>query len=166
MTSKQCQAVVVIHGIGKQRPMDTLRGFVDSVLDVVPGAETGSTGRPAYYSKPDSFSNSFELRRLCTRESRPRTEFFELYWAHRMPLASWQRILEWARLLLQRPVSEVPRCFRVIWWALWITVVAIWRSFNVAAADQPRKGASRRRQSLWASSFNVAAADQPRKVGS
>ena len=25
------QAVLLIHGIGEQRPMDTLRGFVDTV---------------------------------------------------------------------------------------------------------------------------------------
>ena len=26
------QAVVLIHGIGEQKPMDTVRGFVESVL--------------------------------------------------------------------------------------------------------------------------------------
>ena len=26
------QAVVVIHGIGEQRPMDTLRGFVEAMI--------------------------------------------------------------------------------------------------------------------------------------
>lgn len=27
------QAVVLINGIGKQKPMDNLRGFVDAVID-------------------------------------------------------------------------------------------------------------------------------------
>ncbi len=41
------QAVVFIHGIGEQRPMETLRRFVQALL---PGG--------AYYSKPDEISDS------------------------------------------------------------------------------------------------------------
>ena len=52
------QAVVVIHGIGEQRPMDTLRAFADAVLpDVEPGKEK-------FWSKPDKLSDLFELRVL------------------------------------------------------------------------------------------------------
>ena len=50
------QAVVLIHGIGEQRPMATLRGFVHALL---PKGE--------YYSKPDDISDSFERRRLKLR---------------------------------------------------------------------------------------------------
>jgi hypothetical protein len=34
--SKPRQALILIHGIGEQRPMETLRGFVDGVLDQPP----------------------------------------------------------------------------------------------------------------------------------
>lgn len=122
---KRCQAVVVIHGIGEQRPMDTLRGFVDSVLDVDARAEQDPSAPPAYYSKPDSLSDSFELRSLVTRVSRPRTEFFEFYWAHRMPTATWARIFEWGQLLLRRSIGDVPRQFRGLWWGLWLTLVVV-----------------------------------------
>ncbi len=39
------QAVVIIHGIGNQRPMDTLRPFVDAVLEVDPEKEGDSQKR-------------------------------------------------------------------------------------------------------------------------
>ena len=50
------QAVVLIHGIGEQRPMETLRAFVKAFL------KDGT-----YHSKPDTLSASFELRRLKLR---------------------------------------------------------------------------------------------------
>src|SRR5262245_6509860 len=62
------QAVVVIHGIGEQQPMGTIRSFVDAVLP--------SEGEvPAYYSKPDRLSELFELRRLQATGSW--TDFYE-----------------------------------------------------------------------------------------
>ena len=66
------QAVVVIHGIGNQRPMDTLRPFVDAVLNVDPARDQD----PKYYSDPENLSGTFELRRLQSRDSRPRTDYF------------------------------------------------------------------------------------------
>jgi hypothetical protein len=112
------QAVIVIHGIGRQRPMVTLRGFVNGILDVPAGRET------AYYSRPDTVSDSFELRCLRTPgNTRPRTDFYEFYWAHLMPIATWKGMLDWASLLLRRPAADVPRQFRLLWWGLWIGVL-------------------------------------------
>ena len=68
------QAVFLIHGIGEQKPMDTLRRFPDAVLG------SGATGQIAYRSKPDRISELFELRRLST-VGRTRTDFYEYYWA-------------------------------------------------------------------------------------
>ena len=65
------QAVVVIHGIGEQRPMDTLRGFANAVLSDNPAAD------PKYRSKPDAMSELLETRCLQapgTRQ-RPLTDF-------------------------------------------------------------------------------------------
>jgi hypothetical protein len=115
------QAVVIIHGIGEQRPMDTLRKFVDAV--VLPDGE----GRARYYNKPDEKSGSFELRRLVTFDNRPKTEFYEFYWAHRMPRANWARITSWLRLLVFRPLSQIPEQLRALWWTAWA-------GFLVAAA--------------------------------
>ncbi|MDX2464157.1 MAG: hypothetical protein QNK31_06570 [Porticoccus sp.] len=115
------QAVVVIHGIGNQRPMDTLRPFVDALLDIDPNSETV----PKYYSKPDSFSKSFELRLLQSRDSRPRTDYLELYWQHLIPSATWKRILAWLKLLLNRSSKDVPTSLRGLWRLSWLLVITI-----------------------------------------
>src|SRR3546814_15144114 len=79
-------AVVLIHGIGEQRPMSTLWGFVDAVW-----SSDQSLVEPhnaAIYAKPDTINDSFELRRVTTRywpgEPERRIDFFEFYWPHLM----------------------------------------------------------------------------------
>ncbi|WP_151525506.1 hypothetical protein [Serinicoccus kebangsaanensis] len=86
------QAVVLIHGIGDQRPMGTLRGFVDG-LDL---------GRA--WSKPDRLSDNLELRRMSVfGRYRPPTDLYELYWAHHSPESSPTQVLSWALRMLLRP---------------------------------------------------------------
>lgn len=87
------QAIIVIHGIGEQSPMDTLRRFVNGL------------GLGFYYNKPDRVSESAELRRLTLPRGRrrPATDFFELYWAHEMPPGKAREILAWSwRLAFSR----------------------------------------------------------------
>jgi hypothetical protein len=52
------QAVVVIHGMGEQLPLDTLRGFIDTAL------EPDEHGNRRYYSRPESVTGSYESRRF------------------------------------------------------------------------------------------------------
>ena len=115
------QAVVVIHGVGNQRPMDTLRPFVDAVLNVDPACDHD----PKYYSTPENLSGTFELRRLQSRNSRPRTDYFELYWQHLVPTATWQRIYAWLTLLLSRRPSDVPPSLHILWKFSWGIAVAV-----------------------------------------
>jgi hypothetical protein len=68
------QAVVLIHGIGEQKPMSTVRGFVKAIL-------ADDDQKPAYWSTPDRMSQLFELRRLRSRK-RYATDFYEYYWAY------------------------------------------------------------------------------------
>jgi hypothetical protein len=56
------QAVVVIHGIGEPRPLDTLRHFVTAVAGAALGAR--ETERRSV-SKPDYLSPTLELRRMA-----------------------------------------------------------------------------------------------------
>ena len=91
--------MVIIHGIGEQRPMETLRAFVLGVL--------GSTHRPdgtrAFYSKPDPNSETFELRRYRAFEGRTDSDFIEFYWQHLMPIAAWRFLFSWLWLLMKSP---------------------------------------------------------------
>jgi hypothetical protein len=111
-------AVVVIHGMGEQRPMETLRGLVQA-LWTCDSDITGPHDR-TIYSKPDAITGSFELRRITTRnvklenDYQKRVDFFEFYWAHLMTGNTIKGVASWlagtpARLLGGFVVSRV--CF-------------------------------------------------------
>ena len=106
-------AVVIIHGIGEQRPMDTLRGFVESVLSVP------KQGGEKYYSRPDPLSESFELRVLQNREQ-PRVHFFEYYWADKVSGSKYKHVLAWITTLLFRPPWKVPGPLLPVWILAWL----------------------------------------------
>lgn len=110
------QAVVLIHGIGEQVPMDTLRGFVDAVWVTDPDARRPHVP-PTPWSKPDTMSGDFELRRITTAENRDRqrTDFFEFYWAHLMEGTTLSHIRAWARVLLFRRPWRVPKQLLGAW---------------------------------------------------
>lgn len=88
------QAVVLIHGVGNQEPMRTLRSF------------THGLGLRRLFSSPDRTSGSDELRRLSeppSSQRRASTDFYELYWAHLAPDSDVRTSLTWAFGLLVRP---------------------------------------------------------------
>lgn len=114
------QAVVLIHGIGEQRPMATLRAFVRWLLPC----------RDSYYSKPDQIADSFELRRIKLKKRRnaeaseadpnadwPETDFYEYYWAHQMQGTTFSHVVRWlirvsATVVRHRKSKEVGWFFR------------------------------------------------------
>ncbi len=101
------QAVVLIHGIGEQRPMATLWKLVQTVWLNDPRPD----GKPrAVYSEPDEMSGIFELRRLSTNENThgKRTDFFEYYWAHLMHGNSFGHVVGWMARLAMRKREQVP----------------------------------------------------------
>jgi hypothetical protein len=128
------QAVVVIHGMGEQRPMDTIKSFVKAVweTDTVITAK-GLPNPRQVWSKPDARTGSLELRRITTRESITstqfaagvRTDFYELYWADLTAGSTWDDFTSWVFGLLLRPPSLVPRDVRLAWIFLWIATLAV-----------------------------------------
>jgi hypothetical protein len=124
------QAVVVIHGMGEQIPMDTIKGFVDAVWQTDDSITPYGFPQPTeVWSKPDVRTGSLELRRITTRESIPsapefpagvRTDFYELYWADLTGGATWWSLSSWARGLLFRPLGRVPPGVRPAWLVLWL----------------------------------------------
>lgn len=121
--SEPRQALILIHGIGEQRPMETLRGFIDGVLDQPPST---SQVDAKYYSKPEVMSGNYEMRRLVSAGGRGgRTDFFELYWAHLMPTAAWNKLAGWFWILMFRRLGDVPRRLRPIWSLSWATLLLV-----------------------------------------
>lgn len=112
------QAVVLIHGIGEQKPMDTLRRFVAAILP--PAAD----GHEQYWSKPDRMTELFELRRLQT-PGRTKAHFFEYYWAYHVDGTKLWHLWEWLKGLLFRKPSNVPSALKFIWRLTWLGLVAL-----------------------------------------
>jgi hypothetical protein len=102
------QAVVLIHGIGEQQPMDTVRRFVKAVLTPMGPDE------PAYWNKPDRMSELFELRRLQSR-GQPATHFFEYYWAYNLSGTKIWDLAVWLFGLVIRPWRDIPPGARTLW---------------------------------------------------
>src|ERR1043165_5070115 len=58
-------AVVIVHGMGEQRPRDTLDGFVKTALR--PRLVDGEQKWDYYYSRPAEITGSYEARRYVAR---------------------------------------------------------------------------------------------------
>jgi hypothetical protein len=139
------QAVVVIHGIGEQKPMDTIKAFVDAVWvtdpDIAPKWDGSKIPQGAalpdpeqIWSRPDRRSGSLELRRITTRKSIAtpsfpggvRTDFYELYWADLSIGSTVQQVEEWVAVLLFRnPMTRVPGKLISAWLLLWLLSLAV-----------------------------------------
>ncbi len=71
MTKKQ--VIILIHGIGEQRPMETATAFARTIAD-----------DESISFRPSTFGLSGEINRISIAETRdrPRTDIYEYYWAH------------------------------------------------------------------------------------
>ncbi len=109
------RAVLIIHGMGNQAPMTTLRGFVEAVWTNDPKLK--KRGKPRIWSKRDPISGSHELRRITTTKDRDgvRTDFFEFYWAHLVEGTRLSNVLWWFSRLFLRPPHRVPHAVRALW---------------------------------------------------
>jgi len=123
---RHTQAVVIIHGIGEQHPMETVRAFADAVLP------EPTEGGEKYFVRPDPLSESFELRKLQNR-SQPRTHFFEYYWAYKVEGTKLSHILSWLKQLLFRQPRKVPKQMLPLWVISWllITLTLVALGFDV-----------------------------------
>jgi hypothetical protein len=114
------QAVVLIHGIGEQLPMESLRRFVQTVWSTDTNVHRQGGQATEFWSKPYPLSQNFELRRLTTAENKAgiRTDFFELYWAHLMHGTKLRHVLTWTKTLLWRWPWTVPAHLHLVYGVL------------------------------------------------
>ncbi|CAN7172696.1 hypothetical protein [Mesorhizobium sp. LjRoot246] len=135
---KPGQAVVIVHGMGEQRPMDTLRGFVQAVWShdlgrapfyahvADPADPAGATINQSWIT-PDSRTNSYELRRITTPydvDGR-RTDFYELYWADITQGTTRGRLAAWVTNLLWRKPSDIPPDARQLYLVTLLAVIVV-----------------------------------------
>jgi hypothetical protein len=117
-------AVVVVHGIGRQQPMHTLRGFVRSYQS---HRQAGADGTGAsVYAIPDVCDETFELHSYVVQadETRRQVDFYEGYWAQAIQGTRRADLFAWGRRLLLRKPSTLPERIRWIWYAFWGAAVA------------------------------------------
>jgi len=103
--SRPRQAVLVIHGMGEQKPMDTLRRFVSAVWTRDDNLHIkGSLAVRKWWSKPDPISKSYELRCITTTQNKEGvcTDFYEFYWAYLMQGNAMEHLFAWILELLKK----------------------------------------------------------------
>lgn len=138
------QAVVVIHGMGEQLPLDTLTRFIDTALAPDPA------GHRRYYSRPESVTGSFESRRFLAppltvngEQQHAHTEFFEYHWADKMQGNRLDDLWPTTRRILLQPPTRVPSGLKGLWvlaWLLilgaaWMVAFGPWRDVLVGEGD-------------------------------
>ncbi len=149
------QVVIVVHGMGEQRPMDTIRDFARTAWEDDPAimrphdrpaaSETAADSaidaasespRETMWNRPDPRLGSLELRKLTTRASLPSpafpngvaTDFVELYWADLTEGATMRGVLSWLRMLLFRRPSRAPSSVLphyLFFWAILLSAGAV-----------------------------------------
>ncbi len=119
------QAVVVIHGMGEQRPTDTLRNFVNGIKSVLGKRIDGQS--IAVWSKPDSIGDIYETIRLSmsSTSSRVSTDFYEFYWAHNMRGTNFGHMAGWMHRLMFTWVKRIPAHLKKLWYTVWGALVVV-----------------------------------------
>ena len=125
-TRRVRQAVVIVHGMGEQRPLDTLNEFIGAALD------PGGHGKPEFYSRPDEVSDSYESRRYLARpltvngqEMHAQTEFYEYHWAHLMQGNRLEDLWPTFRRVIFLMPWFVPAGLRVVWALFWALAIVL-----------------------------------------
>ncbi|MFT3815559.1 MAG: hypothetical protein QM740_19680 [Acidovorax sp.] len=115
------QAVILVHGIGEQRPGQLLRQFVANIFD----EEAGEL----HFVKPDQLSSLFEMRMATVPRndgSRPTTDVYELYWAHLIRDTRASQVYSWMlRLVFSRDTKIPESLLRLVWCLRVALVVAL-----------------------------------------
>lgn len=124
MKNGKKQAVVIVHGIGEQRPMETVREFVETVW-----AKDSSLKNSRFWSKPSEVSQSYEQRRLTTdyaeyadsssNKKTSRVDFYEYYWAHKTVGTTFEHLKSWFLSLLFRSPINYPKTLLPIYYSVW-----------------------------------------------
>ena len=115
------QALIVVHGIGEQRPSQALREFTSAIFPDSGGRER--------FVKPDYVSPLFDLRTVTVRgdrrAGRPTTDVYELYWAHLVRDTTAAQVYGWGFRLLFARNRNIPRPLKVPVWGIRILLFLV-----------------------------------------
>lgn len=129
------QAIVVVHGQGQQRPMGTIRDFVEVLWSSNPDVEPAPPyTRDSTWIVPDNKTGLYEMQRITTppHGDGRRTDFFELYYADLLADTPLRNLWRWLERLFWIDPVEVPGRMYRPWLAFWLlSLVALGMSFWV-----------------------------------
>ena len=141
------QAVVVIHGMGEQRPMETMRQFVETVWtsDASFDSDDADDNKEARtWITPDVGVGNTELMRITTayhecnlpnsdsNNPKARTDFFEFYWADVLAHSRLSMLTPWFLNLFFRLPNRVPVSVIGLWIMLWLIMFVMVAGFGQA----------------------------------
>ena len=115
------QAVIVVHGIGEQRPGQMLRDFVSNVFDQDAGE--------IQFIKPDYISPLYDLRTISvprnnrSRHARPTTDIYELYWADLILDTTLPQVYSWILKLATSKDGRISKTLLPLVWAIRILLI-------------------------------------------
>lgn len=115
---RERQAIIVVHGIGEQRPGQMLSDFVENIFPEAEGE--------VHFLKPDYLSSLFEMRTMTVRgdkKNRPTTDVYELYWAHLIRDTTLMQVYRWGIGLLFS--NKYPDYIKTQFWIIRIIIFAI-----------------------------------------
>lgn len=126
------QAIVVVHGMGEQRPMGMMRRIVETLWttdkSMLPeGARHAGPDGNKSWIVPDCKTGSHDLQRITTPPAKDgkRTDFFEFYYADILGDASLSNLWRWLlRIVIVRPQFVTDRMVWP-WSALCFLIVLI-----------------------------------------
>ena len=167
------KAVIVFHGMGEQRPMDTLRSLVSSLIRFREREEprkstlverilknmartAGTADSEHFWIVPDGKTGSHELARIRTRPRKingesEQTDFFELYYADLLTGNTYRQFASWAGGLLFRRPDQVPRNQFWFWLVLWALLILVVAALGTEFMNAP----ARRFSEAWSTAENV-----------
>lgn len=120
MARKFRTAVLVVHGMGSQRPLETVRGIVDAVW--FDKASQNNTGKKRIWTHPEPSGVDIDLTVMTTSALSgalgDRTaDFHELYWAHLMSETRAVAVLFWL-FELGRKGPRFTTAMNVLWYCI------------------------------------------------
>lgn len=119
-------AVVIVHGMGEQLPLETLKRFVMTALPKV-------DGKRRYFSRPARVTESYEARRFLAHRQpwgpgdaiHGQVEFFEYHWSYKMTGNQLTDFVPTFARLMWRTPKTVPYGLLVVWWFAWVLILAV-----------------------------------------
>jgi hypothetical protein len=116
-------AVLVVHGMGSQRALETVRGVVDAAWLQDPCDPKSDKPPRAVWTHPEESGVDIDLSVMTTSKLAPgapggharNIDFHELYWAHLMSETRAVAVLLWLFELVQKGPRLKPG-MRAVWW--------------------------------------------------